>query len=117
MKPILIALGMTFSNYAFAQANACVFDNGKSFETRFPCKQETVDRFAQRVIEIYPDVKQINTSADYMMKGLYVFAMGGCSGHFRQMTPEEIGKNGEPFFPWEMGAAMATAAREVICPD
>jgi hypothetical protein len=102
IKIFLVALGIAFANNVFAEENACVLDSGESFATPFPCKQEMVDRFARRVIEIYPEVKQINTSADYM-KGLYVFAMGGCTGHFRKMTPEEIGKSGEPFFPSEIG--------------
>ena len=74
-----------------------------------------VERFRKRLIEIYPEVRQINTSSDYIMS-LYTFAMTSCTGHFTKMTPEEIGKNGEPFFPREMLAAMVTAGREVMCP-
>lgn len=74
-----------------------------------------VERFGKRLIEIYPEVQKINTSPDYMMS-LYSFSMTGCTGHFATMTPEEIGANGEPFFPKEMLAAMVKAGREVICP-
>lgn len=48
--------------------------------------------------------------------GVFSFAMTRCAGHFAAMTPEEIGKNGEPFFPKEMLSAMVVAGREVICP-
>ena len=74
-----------------------------------------VKRFEKRLLETYPEVRQINTSPDYIM-GLYTFARAGCKGQFANMTPEEIGINGEPFFPKEMLAAMIRAGREVMCP-
>ena len=112
--PALLLIS-ALSQGALADPYRCVFTDGTAVETAFPCEQAMVDRFGRRVIELYPDLRQINTSPDYI-KNLYVFAMAGCQGHFAQMTPEEIGRSGEPFFPWEMGAAMAQAAREVICP-
>lgn len=75
-----------------------------------------VERFGLRLMEIYPEVRRINTSHDYIM-GLYIFAMGACTVHFAKMSPEEIGQSGEPFFPRAMGAAIAQAGREVICPE
>jgi hypothetical protein len=75
-----------------------------------------LERFTKRLLELYPQVREINTSPDYIMS-LYVFAMSSCTGHFASMTPQEIGVNGEPFFPKEMLAAMVTAGREVMCPQ
>ena len=48
--------------------------------------------------------------------GVFSFSMTRCNGHFAAMTPEDIGKNGEPFFPKEMLSAMVVAGRELICP-
>ena len=39
-----------------------------------------------------------------------------CEEPFIGMSPEHVGKNSEPFFPWRMTAAMAQDAREKICP-
>ena len=47
---------------------------------------------------------------------VFSFAMTRCTGHFAAMTQEDIGKNGEPFFPKEMLSAMVVAGRELICP-
>ena len=38
--------------------------------------------------------------------------MTRCTGHFAAMTQEDIGKNGEPFFPKEMLSAMVVAGRD-----
>lgn len=112
---LFLVLMLTLVNSVRAEPYQCVFQTGAVTETRFPCEPAMVDRFGTRLLELYPEVQQINTSADYIM-GLYVYAMAACSGHFAEMTPEEIGENGEPFFPKEMLAAMIKVGREVICP-
>ena len=112
---LFLVLTLAVTSSVRAEPYQCVFQTGAIAETRFPCEPEMVDKFGTRLLELYPEVQQINTSADYIM-GLYVYAMAGCSGHFAKMTPEEIGENGEPFFPKEMLAAMIKAGREVICP-
>ena len=112
---LFLVLMLTFVNSVGAEPYQCVFETGAVTETRLPCEPAMVDRFGTRLLELYPEVQQINTSADYIM-GLYVYAMAGCTGHFAAMTPEEIGENGEPFFPRKMLAAMIKAGREVICP-
>ncbi len=93
----------------------CVYETGAVVDVQFPCDAARVARFSKRLMALYPGVRDINTSPDYIM-GLYGFAMAGCTGHFAQMTPEDIGVNGEPFFPKEMLAAMITVGREVNCP-
>lgn len=73
-----------------------------------------VEKFGNRLIEIYPEVRQVNTSPDYIMS-LYTFAIVACCARFTTMTPEEIEESGEPFFPREMFAAMVKVVRQVIC--
>ena len=110
---LLVAFGISLS--AKAAPHQCTFQTGVVVETQFPCEPAMVKKFEKRLLETYPEVRQINTSPDYIM-GLYTFAMAGCKGQFASMTPEEIGINGEPFFPKEMLAAMIRAGREVMCP-
>jgi hypothetical protein len=112
---LLLVYTLAIPLSAAAEPHKCTFQNGAVVETQFPCEPSTVDKFTKRLLEIYPEVRQINTSPDYIM-GLYTFAMGACTRQFASMTPEEIGESGEPFFPKEMGAAIAKAGREVICP-
>ena len=112
---LFLVLTLAFASSVRAEPYRCTFATGDVAETRFPCEPAMVDRFGKRLLELYPEVRQINTSADYIM-GLYIYAMSSCTGHFAEMTPEEIGENGEPFFPREMLAAMIKAGREVICP-
>lgn len=112
---ILFMLALAVSGNAAAVTYSCTFQTGAVVQTQFPCEPAMVDRFGKRLVEIYPKVEQINTSPDYLM-GLYTFAMTSCTGQFARMTPEEIGVNGEPFFPRDMLAAMVRAGREVICP-
>lgn len=112
---LFLVLMLTLVNNVMAEPYQCTFQSGAVAETRFPCEPGMVDRFGERLMAIYPEVRQIDTSPDYIM-GLYTYAMAGCTGHFAKMTPEEIGENGEPFFPREMLAAMIKAGREVICP-
>jgi hypothetical protein len=40
----------------------------------------------------------------------YVMAIGGCDEQTRGMTPEDLGKAGDPFLPWKQTAAMVRAA-------
>jgi hypothetical protein len=75
-----------------------------------------VEKFARRLVEPYPEIREIDTSPD-CIAGLYTFAMAGCSGQFATMAPEEIGESGEPFFPREVLAAMIRAGRGAICPS
>ena len=111
----LLWMLLAISPNTWAGPYQCTFQTGEIVETRFPCEPSMVARFTKRLIDLYPDVQQINTSPDYMM-GLYTFAMSSCTGQFASMTPEEIGANGEPFFPKDMLAAMVTAGREEMCP-
>lgn len=113
---LAIAVLTATSAYAAEASHQCTFLTGAVVTTRFPCEQAMVNRFGDRLLELYPAVRQIDTSPDYIM-GLYTFAMGSCSRRFAEMTPEQIGEGGAPFFPKEMGAAIATAGREVICPE
>ena len=112
---LLFLLTLAISHNADAKPNKCTFETGDVVETQFACEPVMVQRFGKRLLEIYPEVRQINTSPDYIM-GLYIFAMTGCTGQFAKMTPEEIGKHGEPFFPKEMLTAMIKAGREIFCP-
>ena len=112
---LFFVLILALSHSAKAEPHQCTFETGAVVETEFPCEPARVERFGKRLIEIYPEVREINTSPDYIM-GLYTFAMTSCTAQFAKMTPEEIGMNGEPFFPREMLAAMVKAGREVICP-
>lgn len=117
MKLLLVfLLTLVLSGTVAAAPYQCTYQSGDVAQTQFPCEPAMVERFGKRLVELYPQVRQINTSPDYIM-GLYSFAMAGCTGHFATMTPQEIGKNGEPFFPADMLAAMITAGREVMCPE
>jgi hypothetical protein len=44
-------------------------------------------------------------------------AIPACEERLMRMTPEQIGKNSEPFLPWHVTAAMVQAARETVCPE
>ena len=116
MKPIptLLCLSLQLASGAVS-AHECVFNSGLVYETEYPCTPALVERFSQRLLALYPEIRTINTSPDYLM-GLYTFAMTACNPKFAAVTPEQIGEGSEPFFPRAMAAAMAKAAREVICP-
>jgi hypothetical protein len=117
MKTVLFAaLALLFAQGAQAEAYQCKFQSGAVVEARFPCEPAMLERFTKRLLELHPQVREINTSPDYIMN-LYIFAMTSCTGQFARMTPEEIGVNSEPFFPKEMMAAMVKAGREVMCPQ
>lgn len=111
----VLALALAVAHGAGAAPHQCTFPNGDVVETQYSCEPAMVARFEKRLLEFYPEVRKINTSPDYIL-GLYTFAMAGCRGQFATMTPEEIGVNGEPFFPRAMLAAMVRAGREVMCP-
>ncbi len=116
MKLIFVVLlAVVFPLLALAQSYKCVAPDGTVYEAKFPCDPERIERFVDRFTELYPDATQQGMSRDNM-KELYSMAMGTCDEPFISMTPEEVGKNSEPFFPWKMTAAMAQAAREIICP-
>ena len=112
---LFFVLTLLFSFGAGAEPYQCPLESSAAVETQFPCTPAKVARFGKRLIELYPEVQQISTSPDYI-SGLYAFAVTSCTGHFASMTPQEIGVNGEPFFPRDMLAAMVTAGREVMCP-
>ena len=119
MKLVLAFLSALFA-FAFpyhvaAQPYKCVFANGSAVDTKFPCDPATIGKFSGRFAQLYPEVRKEKPTHEYM-KNLYVIAIGTCDEPFIGMSPEQIGKNSEPFFPWRMTAAMAQAAREVICP-
>lgn len=115
-QAFFLLLALAAGSGAQAGPYQCTFQTGAVVETAFPCTTAMVERFGERLTTLYPEIRQINTSPDYIM-GLYTFAMTSCTGHFTTMTPEEIGKGGEPFFPADMLSAMVTAGREVICPE
>lgn len=116
MKLVFVFVSaILFSHYTSAQPHKCVFANGSVVETKFPCDPVMIEKFGTRLTELYPDVGRSSPS-DEVMKNLYVMAMGTCDEPFTSMTPEQVGRNMEPFFPWQMGASMAQAAREIICP-
>ena len=48
---------------------------------------------------------------------MYLFAIDACEERSLPMTPEQLGETVEPFFSREMYAAMARAAREIVCPE
>ena len=110
-----LLLTLTTSHSAQAQIYKCTFQTGEVAETQFPCEPAMVEKFGKLLLESYPEVREINTSPDYIM-GLYIFAMAGCTDPFAKMMPEEIGLGGEPFFPRKMLAAMVRAGRAVMCP-
>jgi hypothetical protein len=119
MKPtplLTLALTLAMSHTVQAQPYQCTFQSGAVAQTRFPCEPAMVEKFGKRLLQLYPEVEKINTSPDYIMN-LYTFAMTSCTGQFATMTPDEIGKNSEPFFPKEMMAAMVKAGREILCPE
>jgi hypothetical protein len=116
---LYFALAITAAAVPLTSAGAqykCTFQTGAVVDTQFPCEPAMVEGFGKRLLKLYPELRNINTDPDYIM-GLYTFAMASCTGQFAKMTPEEIGANGEPFFPKEMGAAIAKAGREVLCPQ
>lgn len=117
MKLVFVLLSaIVFPDCALAQPYKCIFDNGSAVETKFPCDAVMIEKFGSRLTQLYPDVQQTKLSHKGM-KNLYVMAMASCDESAQNMTPEEIGRNSEPFFPWQLTAAMVQAAREVICPE
>ena len=117
MKHVLVLLLVTLlSVNVQAQNFKCVFSDGTSLDSNLPCDAAILDKFANRLTQLYPEVQQINDPDRRFIEFLFRLALGSCEEPFVHMTPEQIGKNGEPFFPWQMGAAIAQAGREVICP-
>ncbi len=115
MKTVFVfVLAILFSPYSLAQYK-CVYENGSSVEMKFPCDPATIEKFGSRFTALYPDART-SVPTHEVMKNMYVFATASCDEPFVSMSPEEFGKNMEPFFSWQMGAAMAKAARETICP-
>ena len=99
----------------------CTFENGDSVKVKYSCEPAMVKKFEDRLVDLYPIVRdQWRDHEEHktdLVKDLYIFALVGCEESARNMTPEEIGKNSEPFFPWQMMAAMTQAARDVACTD
>ena len=117
MKALLFFLSaVAFFHVAAAQPYKCVFDNGSVVETKFPCDSAALDKFARRLAQLLPDPREMPLSGDGI-KNAYVMAIGGCDEQTRGMTPEDLGKAGEPFLPWKQTAAMVQAARELFCPE
>ncbi len=106
LLPLVLALAVPLSTAA--EPHKCTFQNGAVVETQFPCEPAMVEKFGKRLLEIYPEVRQINTSPDYIM-GLYTFAMGACTVKFAKMTPEESERAANPSFQGN-GAAIAKTA-------
>lgn len=117
MKLAFVLLSaIAFPPYALAQPYKCAAPDGSVYEVKFPCDPARIEKFVSRFAELFPDAPKMGISYEYM-RSLYLMAMGTCDEPFISMTPEEIGKNSEPFFPWQMTAAYAQAAREIICPQ
>jgi hypothetical protein len=117
MKALLFFLSaVAFSDVAGAQPYECVFDNGSVVATKFPCDSAVLDKFARRLAQLLADPPELPLSGD-VIKNAYVMAIGGCDEQTRGMTPEDLGKAGEPFLPWKETAAMVQAARELFCPE
>ena len=114
-KALSIFLVLWVCASAQASPYLCTFQTGEVVVVQFPCDAARVARFEKRLIALYPEVSEINSTHDYLM-GLYLFSMSSCTGHFADMSPESIGESGEPFFPRKMMAAMVRAGREVMCP-
>lgn len=100
----------------FAQQPDCILPDGTACEVKYKCDPATIEKFANRFYELLPKHDQEKNAVE-SLKGLYPMAIYACEGSAVSMTPEEIGKNGEPFFTWQFTAAMAQAARDVFCPE
>jgi hypothetical protein len=116
MKFIFIFLLILFLPLSiFAQQPKCVLPDGTACEAKYTFDPKTIDKFANRFYELLPNNDQKDNTIENL-KELYEMAILTCEEPFLSMTPEEIGRNGEPFFTWQFTAAMVRAAREIICP-
>ena len=113
--PVLL-LTLLFPISVVAQQSECLLPDGTACEAKYPSDPGTIEKFANRFHELLPEKDQQDHTAE-SLKVLYPMAIGTCEEPFKNMTPEEIGKNGEPFFTWQFTAAMVRAAREIICPE
>jgi hypothetical protein len=102
-------------NHAATRSFKCRSSSGKEYDSSFPCDAKTIRQFGRRLGELLPSL-QPELKKPEALEGIYHFATSACEPHFRAVSPEEMGERGEPFFPREMGAAMAKAAREIVCP-
>lgn len=116
LRVILACVVISGATQVSAQPYRCIFENGSVVETRFPCDGETLDLFSRRLAQLLPDQQEKPLGGDGL-KNADVMAIGGCDKQTRGMTPEDIGRAGEPFFPWKQTAAMVQAARELCCPE
>ena len=97
-----------------ADSYSCTFENGSTVKVKYSCEAAMIEKFGDRLVKLYPRIQDEGLNNEHL-KNLYVQALVGCEEPFSDMTPEEIGKNGEPFYPWELTAAMIQAARDVAC--
>lgn len=112
----MLLLIMLFNFPVSAQQPECILPDGTACETKYPFDAMTIDKFANRFYELLPKNEQQDNTVE-SLKQLYSMAISTCEEPFKSMTPEEIGKNSEPFFTWQFTAAMVKAAREIICPE
>ena len=111
-----LLLIVCFPFCAYAQQHKCFLPDGTAYEAKYPCDPVTVEKFAERFFDLLPEEDQQKNTVE-SLKVLYLMAIETCDEPFLSMTPEEVGKNGEPFFTWQFTAAMTQAAREIICPE
>lgn len=99
---------------ALADPYSCTFENGSTVIVKYSCDPAIIEKFGARLVKLYPSIQDGSLNNE-LFKGLYVQALTGCEEPLSNMTPKEIGENSEPFYPWEMTAAMIQAARDVVC--
>jgi hypothetical protein len=78
---------------------------------------KNVERFVNRLADLVPNFWTTFGRDPEVAQGFYRFGIAACVAPWKELTPEEFGRQGEPFFPRDLGAAIARAARETICTD
>ena len=110
---LIIALN---TSLASAQTYTCVLSGNETHTSKFPCDAAHIDRFSFRLNELSSEVREMNAGRE-AVESWYLFAVDACEERSLPMTPEQLGETVEPFFSREMYAAMARAAREIVCPE
>ena len=110
---LIIALN---SSLASAETYTCVLSGNETHTSKFPCDPAHIDRFSLRLNQLSSEARELNADRE-AVEAWYVFAVAACEERSLPMTPEQLGETVEPFFSREMYAAMARAAREIVCPE
>lgn len=75
MKLVFILVSVIgFVPFALAQRYCCEFSDGGFVETQFCCDSKMIQTFSKRLVQLYPEVQQLNRTQDFM-KNLYVMAL------------------------------------------